>query len=249
MALSYRAMYKNCNFIYSITKPVKWNVNKYVPIRIISSSICYDNNFTFKPLIGAKNPYVLAPSIRQCTSQQISGQPPGGSNEEKPGLIKKFKQMYRDYWYVLLPVHMVTSAMWYGGFYYTVSSGVDIINILETIGVSDKLLSPLRESSAGYFALAFALYKLVTPLRYAVTVGGTTFAIRKLTGLGWIKPVPSRERIKEMLQEKRDNLQDRFQESKQHYQAQIKEKRTHMVDEMRRYKTEMRNMKSKVKKM
>lgn len=38
--------------------------------------------------------------------------------DPKPGLIKRFKQMYRDYWYVLVPVHLVTSAGWFGGFYY-----------------------------------------------------------------------------------------------------------------------------------
>lgn len=79
--------------------------------------------------------------------------------------------------------------------------------------------------------------------------GGTTIAIKKFTAIGWIKPVPSRERIKEMLQERKDTLQDRFNESKLHYKCQMKEKRTHVMDEMRRYKTEMRNLKDKVKKM
>lgn len=38
--------------------------------------------------------------------------------EEKPSLFKKFKIMYRDYWYVLVPVHIVTSTMWFGSFYF-----------------------------------------------------------------------------------------------------------------------------------
>lgn len=33
-------------------------------------------------------------------------------------LFQKFKKMYRDYWYVLVPVHLVTSAAWFGSFYY-----------------------------------------------------------------------------------------------------------------------------------
>lgn len=37
---------------------------------------------------------------------------------KKLTLFQKFKQMYRDYWYVLLPVHLVTSAGWFGSFYY-----------------------------------------------------------------------------------------------------------------------------------
>lgn len=40
------------------------------------------------------------------------------ANVEKPGIVAKFKQMYRDYWYVLVPVHVLTSVCWFGGFYY-----------------------------------------------------------------------------------------------------------------------------------
>lgn len=34
------------------------------------------------------------------------------------GLFAKFKLMYKKYWYVLIPVHVVTSAGWLCGFYY-----------------------------------------------------------------------------------------------------------------------------------
>lgn len=34
------------------------------------------------------------------------------------GLFARFKQMSKQYWYVLLPVHAVTSCCWLGGFYY-----------------------------------------------------------------------------------------------------------------------------------
>lgn len=37
---------------------------------------------------------------------------------KKLTLFQKFKKMYRDYWYVLVPVHLVTSAAWFGSFYY-----------------------------------------------------------------------------------------------------------------------------------
>ncbi|CAH2104339.1 unnamed protein product [Euphydryas editha] len=210
-----------------------------------------DRRLTWKNHIESKRNEELRSIYKplRCITRSCSNVKPSEDPEKKPGLIQRFKQMYKDYWYVLLPVHMTTSAIWFGGFYYCVRSGVDVISLLESIGISDKLLTPLKESNAGYFALALALYKLITPLRYAVTVGGTTYAINRLTAIGWIKPVPSREQIKVMFQEKKDNIQDRFNESKQHYQTQLKEKGTQVMDEMKRYKTEMRNIKNKVKKM
>ena len=38
----------------------------------------------------------------------------------KPTLFQRFKQMYKDYWYVLIPVHVVTSVGWFGTFYFAV---------------------------------------------------------------------------------------------------------------------------------
>lgn len=40
------------------------------------------------------------------------------TDEKKPSLYARFKQMYKQYWYVLLPVHIATSCVWLGGFYY-----------------------------------------------------------------------------------------------------------------------------------
>lgn len=37
---------------------------------------------------------------------------------KKLSLLQRFKEMYKKYWYVLVPVHLVTSAAWFAGFYY-----------------------------------------------------------------------------------------------------------------------------------
>lgn len=37
---------------------------------------------------------------------------------ERLTLTQRFKKMYKEYWYVLIPVHMVTACAWMGGFYY-----------------------------------------------------------------------------------------------------------------------------------
>jgi hypothetical protein len=36
----------------------------------------------------------------------------------KLGLVARFKKMAKEYWYVLIPVHVVTSSIWLGSFYY-----------------------------------------------------------------------------------------------------------------------------------
>ncbi|XP_049867581.1 protein FAM210A [Pectinophora gossypiella] len=238
MALAFRTLYMNCQCLRHITKPVKWwNLEKQYPVRVLASGVCYSTNHVYKPL-KANEVSLTKTSLKRYSTQNCPPTP----EPPKQGLLQRLKVMYRDYWYVVVPVHIATSAVWFGTFYYTVRSGVDVLAILESIGVSESILTTLKNSGAGYFALAFALYKLATPLRYAVTLGGTTFAIRRLTTMGLIKPVPSKERLKELYQEKKDT----FKDSCQPYRDQMQQKGNRVLDEMRRYKQDIKN---RVKKM
>ena len=129
------------------------------------------------------NLYPSSTTILRAYSTEHNDKQP----EANPGIVKRFKQMFKDYWYVLLPVHVATSAVWLGGFYVALKSGVDIVGLLERLGTSERILDYLRHSEAGYIALSYACYKIATPARYAVTVGGTTLAISKLKDTGYLK--------------------------------------------------------------
>lgn len=125
MALTYRTMLKNCYYLQNITKPVKWSVGKKYPVRILASGICYKSIYSHKPLIDTNEITLLSKHLRQCSTQNNcpKSKPPQDDDKvpgSKQGLIQKFKLMYRDYWYVLLPVHVATSIVWFGSFYYTV---------------------------------------------------------------------------------------------------------------------------------
>merc|ERR1712096_494124 len=126
---------------------------------------------------------------------------------EKTGIVKKFKQMFKDYWYVLVPVHVATSIVWFGGFYIMLKSGLDIVGMLEYIGTSQRILDYLSNSEAGYYALAYACYKIATPVRYTVTVGGTTIAISKLKDTGYLK---STSEVADKLKDKRDDMKEKY---------------------------------------
>lgn len=141
--------------------------------------------------------------------------PPNLQETAKLGLFARFKKMYKEYWYVLVPVHCVTSVFWLGGFYYAATTGVDVIAALEWIGVSEKLITPVRDSSLGHIATAYLLYKIATPARYTVTLGGTTVSIKYLVQWGYIKPIPTKAELVQMYKDKKENIQDRIAEKKQ----------------------------------
>ena len=48
--------------------------------------------------------------------------------------------MIKDYWYVIIPVEVVTSVMWYGAIFLSLKGGVDIVQVLTNLGVSEQTL-------------------------------------------------------------------------------------------------------------
>ena len=74
--------------------------------------------------------------------------------------------MWKDYWYVMIPVHIVTSAGWLGGFYVMCKSGLDVPAILAAMGTSQEYLEKISRSDYTYIALSYACYKVATPARY-----------------------------------------------------------------------------------
>jgi len=81
----------------------------------------------------------------------------------------------------------VTSVGWLGGFYVMCKSGLDVPAVLAALGTSQEYLEKISQSQYTYIALAYACYKVATPARYTVTIGGTTLAIRHLTQVGVLK--------------------------------------------------------------
>lgn len=77
-------------------------------------------------------------------------------------------------------------------------SGVDIPSLLESLHFSEAVINKLRDSTMGHVAIAYMCYKIATPVRYAVTLGGTTLSIKYLSLWGYIRPVPSKEKLKQM---------------------------------------------------
>ncbi|ENN77366.1 hypothetical protein HUJ04_002654 [Dendroctonus ponderosae] len=199
----------------------------------------------------------------ECTVLRHSSSkahPSTDNNNEEQGkklsLFQRFKQMYRDYWYVLLPVHVVTSTAWFGGFYYLAISGVDIPALLESMNMNEKIINTMRNSSMGYLAITYGLYKITTPVRYAVTLGGTTLSINYLRRWGYIKPIPSKERLKEIyaetkegMKEKKENLMEtvhHLQQTVKETKDGIKETKDHIVSSVKESKDSIKSMKQKV---
>ncbi|KAF2903712.1 hypothetical protein ILUMI_02469 [Ignelater luminosus] len=118
---------------------------------------------------------------------------------KRPTYFQRFIKTCREYWYVAIPVHVVTSSVWFAGCYYITQYGFNILKILKRLHVRQDVIDFFTHSDMGHLTVTFALYKLLAPIRIATTIYGSSIAIRHLSRAGLIKPVknPFRKKKKE----------------------------------------------------
>ncbi|RWS00695.1 hypothetical protein B4U79_06563, partial [Dinothrombium tinctorium] len=144
----------------------------------------------------------ISPPVRPASNKTESD----FENElKKLSFYQRYWKLAKEYWYLLIPVHVASSGIIFGFLFLIAKSGVDVEVLVEygkRIGIPEVMLNPLKVSGLGNIAIALVLYKLITPLRYAVTVAGTLGAIKIGIRKGWVKPMPSRDKMKSMIQKK-----------------------------------------------
>lgn len=92
---------------------------------------------------------------------------------------------------------------------YDSYSGVDVPSLLQSMHISDVIIEKVKNSDLGHLAIAYLCYKVATPVRYAVTLGGTTVSIKYFVKQGYIKPVPTKEELIKMYEEKKTDFQNK----------------------------------------
>uniref|UniRef100_A0A0B7AJ99 DUF1279 domain-containing protein n=1 Tax=Arion vulgaris TaxID=1028688 RepID=A0A0B7AJ99_9EUPU len=139
------------------------------------------------------------------TDKNVDGSDP----TQKLTLYQRFKKTYKEHGKILVAVHLVTSAVWFGSFYATAKCGFDIVALMEKWNFSETIIAKFRSGSVGDIAVAYLMYKLATPARYTVTLAGTNLAIRYLRKGGKIPQVAQEDTIRSMYREGRDDLKQR----------------------------------------
>ncbi|KAI5106186.1 hypothetical protein C0J45_3883 [Silurus meridionalis] len=200
------------------------HVNRF-SIRLFSSSSNTRNSESHKT-----RPEVQTAAQKHEKSQEESGASPMSNKDLDPlqdksiGLYQRFKKMFKQYGKVMVPVHLVTSTVWFGSFYYAAMKGVNLVPFLEYIGLPDKIVYILRDSQGGYALTAYAMYKLATPARYTVTLGATSLSVQYLRKHGYFStPPPVKEYLQDKMEETRERLSEKMEETKERFTEKMEE--------------------------
>merc|ERR1712226_228478 len=120
--------------------------------------------------------------------------------------------------YIIIPVDIGTSIVWYVSIYLSIQSGLDIVSLLETLGASEATLARLPSAEAGNHALAFICYGVIAPLRLSLTlaISSVLVVIVERTRPGYLKTsgdlVRENRRNWEMAKKKKEDKKKDFKE-------------------------------------
>uniref|UniRef100_A0A3B3R254 Family with sequence similarity 210 member Aa n=1 Tax=Paramormyrops kingsleyae TaxID=1676925 RepID=A0A3B3R254_9TELE len=200
-----------------------------------------------RPWTGKRGPslcYVSTSEVARAASptqkeRMNNPEQPGDSDplqDKSIGLVQRFKKMLKQYGKVMIPVHLVTSSLWFGAFYYTAMKGVNVVPFLEYIGLPDKLVDLMEKSQSGYAITAYAMYKIATPARYTVTLAGTSLSVKYLRKHGYMStPPPVKEYIQDKMEETRE-ISGKMEETKDRLSGRMEETKDKFSEKLQQTK-------------
>ncbi|XP_052440092.1 uncharacterized protein C18orf19 homolog A [Carassius gibelio] len=169
---------------------------------------------------------MLTPVTHSCWTRLHSGptEDPDPLQDRSISLFQRFKKTFKQYGKVMIPVHLLTSTVWFGTFYYAAMKGVNLVLFLEYVGFPDKVVKLLENSQSGYALTAYAMFKIATPARYTVTLGGTSLSVKYLRMHGYMStPPPVKEYLQEKMEETKERISGKMEETKDRISERMEE--------------------------
>ncbi|XP_005094566.1 uncharacterized protein LOC101861348 [Aplysia californica] len=135
---------------------------------------------------------------RKYSTASSSSSSPKGPADEDPGKDstpdlsqltqrQKLQRAVKEYGSTVIVFHVGISLMSLGFFYALVSSGVDVVRILQAVGIGEAIIQNKLATGTGTFVMAYAVHKVFAPVRIATTLTATPFIVRYLRRIGFLK--------------------------------------------------------------
>ncbi|KAH8362501.1 hypothetical protein KR084_010324, partial [Drosophila pseudotakahashii] len=96
----------------------------------------------------------------------------------------KLKQAFKDYGVSIVAFHIGISLISLGGFYVLVSSGINLVPVLEFLGIGSTAIAD-KVATGSTFVVAYAVHKVFAPARISITLGAAPFIVRYLRSKGF----------------------------------------------------------------
>ncbi|XP_058819936.1 uncharacterized protein LOC131682474 [Topomyia yanbarensis] len=129
-----------------------------------------------------------APNAKQMTEERASAETQ--SDATPMTRRERLKKAIKEYGSTVIVFHVGISLASLGACYVLVSSGIDMVTLLERVGLANSVLANKAGAGAGTFVIAYAIHKVFAPVRISITLGATPLIVRYLRKRGVLKSPP-----------------------------------------------------------
>ncbi|NXU28028.1 F210A protein, partial [Thalassarche chlororhynchos] len=142
---------------------------------------------------------------------------------------KEWKWYCKSLFRFQIPIQVVNFFLFY--------RGVNVVPFLELIGLPDSIVNILKNSQSGNALTAYALYKIATPARYTVTLGGTSITVKYLRKNGYMStPPPVKEYLQDRMEETKDKITEKMEETKDKITEKMEETKDKITEKIQETK-------------
>jgi len=113
-----------------------------------------------------------------------------------------------SFWGTVRNVNITEHKCWWSSV-FVYNRGVEVVPLLQWLGASERIIAPFTKPGVGHAAVTYLMYKLATPLRYTVTIGGTHLSVKYLRRWGYLPPIASSDTIRSMVKTKIGEVRER----------------------------------------
>jgi hypothetical protein len=178
-----------CMPLLNFLTPSKDNKTMNLGSRILTSRLLP----TALKLLNQRSNYVFQGTskfVRLCSSSS-QGSSPVDNAGGKIVVLSKAEQLKRavaQYGPTVVVFHVTMTASSFTFFYLMVSSGVDVVSLVEKIPmIGDHMSKSSITAGASTFVMAYAVHMVFAPVRLSITLGSVPFIVRFLRSRGILK--------------------------------------------------------------
>ncbi|XP_029040643.1 uncharacterized protein LOC114874989 [Osmia bicornis bicornis] len=133
--------------------------------------------------------YIFGMGYSTNASQQVTDTQ---DTDKKPKYInlskkEKFQRVIKDYGATVVVFHVVISIISLGACYAAVVGGIDLAPLVKFIIIDNSQVEQILTNSSS-FLLAYAIHKLLAPMRIGITCGVTPILVQYLRRIKILKP-------------------------------------------------------------
>ncbi|KAH8421230.1 hypothetical protein KR009_006118, partial [Drosophila setifemur] len=146
----------------------------------------YDQNMINKKGFNVRRNYSSqsAPPPRSSISTKSVCTDPTSAKLSKKDQLKT---AFKEYGASIVAFHVGISLVSLGGFYAFVSSGINVVPVIEFLGITSSAIAE-KVATGSTFVVAYAVHKVFAPVRISITLGSAPFLVRYLRSKRILKP-------------------------------------------------------------